>query len=485
VREGNGSRLDSWKEIAGYVGRDVRTAIRWERERGLPVHRVPGEKRGGVFVFTGEIDRWLLSVAIPADHSGMPEGPATPEPGATRRLAEQERAAEGRRRSVQSRWLAVLAGALVLLPLLGIALRAGIPRKRSGVVPVAAISLTGTELIAHSPGREVLWRHDFGRAVLSREDPAPERMPRTFSGTGDLDGDGLSDLVVSVRFGQETLYASQSRHELFAFSAAGRVLWSRRLEETLTFGAGTFAGPWQTPYGDETGPQVAVFSVAGEKRVAWAQSHCTWWPSILTVLDASGRLLSRWVHSGVIFAVAPMETASGLRLLVGGISNSREAAFLAVLDAAKAEGSGPEEPGSAFECRSCGPGRPLRYFVIQPSEQKLAVGPYNCLTDIRPDERGVEVRTTEHAPGSAVRVEAVARFSAEFKLEHTAWSSAWATGHRQLERAGKLDHPVERCPERDRPPRIREWTLENGWRDVTPVPIAAASTRAQTVDDSR
>ena len=37
-----GARLDSWKAIAGHLGRDVRTVLRWEKERGLPVHRVPG-----------------------------------------------------------------------------------------------------------------------------------------------------------------------------------------------------------------------------------------------------------------------------------------------------------------------------------------------------------------------------------------------------------------------------------------------------------
>src|SRR5215813_15119164 len=54
-------RLDSWKEIADYLKRDTRTAIRWEQERGMPVHRVPGGKRQAVFAFTNEIDAWLLS----------------------------------------------------------------------------------------------------------------------------------------------------------------------------------------------------------------------------------------------------------------------------------------------------------------------------------------------------------------------------------------------------------------------------------------
>src|ERR1041385_1511743 len=33
-------RLDSWKAIAAYLGRGVRTVQRWEREEGLPVHRL-------------------------------------------------------------------------------------------------------------------------------------------------------------------------------------------------------------------------------------------------------------------------------------------------------------------------------------------------------------------------------------------------------------------------------------------------------------
>ncbi|MGA7294164.1 MAG: tetratricopeptide repeat protein [Terriglobales bacterium] len=56
-----GNRLDSWKAIAEYLSRDVRSVQRWERSLGLPVHRVSGEKGGVVFAFTGELERWLQS----------------------------------------------------------------------------------------------------------------------------------------------------------------------------------------------------------------------------------------------------------------------------------------------------------------------------------------------------------------------------------------------------------------------------------------
>jgi eukaryotic-like serine/threonine-protein kinase len=54
----NGRRLESWKEISAYLNREVRTAMRWEKERGLPVHRIPG-KRSGVYALSSEVEAWL------------------------------------------------------------------------------------------------------------------------------------------------------------------------------------------------------------------------------------------------------------------------------------------------------------------------------------------------------------------------------------------------------------------------------------------
>jgi len=55
-------RLESWKAIARYLDRDVRSVQRWEHERGLPVHRIPGQK-GSVFAYESELDGWLHSRA--------------------------------------------------------------------------------------------------------------------------------------------------------------------------------------------------------------------------------------------------------------------------------------------------------------------------------------------------------------------------------------------------------------------------------------
>lgn len=62
-------RLDSWKDIAAYLGRQVRTVQRWEHERGLPVHRLPGGDKPRVYALPAEIDTWLGSQQTPSPPS--------------------------------------------------------------------------------------------------------------------------------------------------------------------------------------------------------------------------------------------------------------------------------------------------------------------------------------------------------------------------------------------------------------------------------
>jgi hypothetical protein len=58
----NKKRLDSWKAIAEFLGRSLRTVQRWHELNGLPVHHYGGHK-GSVFAYEEEIDRWLMGLA--------------------------------------------------------------------------------------------------------------------------------------------------------------------------------------------------------------------------------------------------------------------------------------------------------------------------------------------------------------------------------------------------------------------------------------
>lgn len=60
-QEPRGKRLESWKEIAGYLNRHVTTIRRWEKDEGLPVHRHRHTKLGSIYAYTRELDTWFES----------------------------------------------------------------------------------------------------------------------------------------------------------------------------------------------------------------------------------------------------------------------------------------------------------------------------------------------------------------------------------------------------------------------------------------
>lgn len=58
MTEPPGERLESWKKIAAYLKRDVRTVQRWEETNGLPVHRHMRAHRPLPYAYKNELDAW-------------------------------------------------------------------------------------------------------------------------------------------------------------------------------------------------------------------------------------------------------------------------------------------------------------------------------------------------------------------------------------------------------------------------------------------
>jgi len=75
-------RLDSWKEIAAYLKRDVTTVQRWEKREGMPVHRHLHDKLGSVYAFRAELDNWTAQRNIPVAREEPGEAAADAEPSA-------------------------------------------------------------------------------------------------------------------------------------------------------------------------------------------------------------------------------------------------------------------------------------------------------------------------------------------------------------------------------------------------------------------
>jgi len=92
-------RLDSWKAIASYLERTVRTAQRWEKKERLPVRRHRHLKGSSVHSSKQEIDEWRKRRSLTAGSQLLPPilpGLATESDSAQRGVLRSPNAEPGR-----------------------------------------------------------------------------------------------------------------------------------------------------------------------------------------------------------------------------------------------------------------------------------------------------------------------------------------------------------------------------------------------------
>src|SRR6266481_3703705 len=146
-------RLESWKAIAAYLGRDVTTVRRWEKREALPVHRLHHSKLGSVYAYTTELDAWRNGRA-PGIERGIPDSDSVPT---TTWLARHLRQA------------VVLVGLFIMLAA-GLAwfLRARTASTTAGArTPIRSLAVLPLENFSGNPGQDYL-SDGMTEALISR-----------------------------------------------------------------------------------------------------------------------------------------------------------------------------------------------------------------------------------------------------------------------------------------------------------------------------
>src|SRR5690242_14693201 len=137
-------RLDSWKEIAAYLGRDVTTVQRWEKREGMPVHRHVHDKRGSVYALSSELDTWREGRRERLEaEDGHPAGerPASAESSAATPSKAGSSVAEPRQKRAVRLWLLYALALGYMAITRSRATGAGQPRIRSlAVLPLKNMS---------------------------------------------------------------------------------------------------------------------------------------------------------------------------------------------------------------------------------------------------------------------------------------------------------------------------------------------------------
>lgn len=408
-------RLDSWKEIAEYLGRDVRTAMRWSKSHGLPVRRVAGGKGRSVFALANEIDAWMSGRGA--------ETPSGAAPAAT---------APASARLAAPRGVAITAAAVIV-----VSAAIGLTRFTART-PIRASATASSVTVTDTRGAE--------RAVHTF-DPAIDTLIAKAPLLTDLDADGAPDILVGVAYYDDVPNKIVRSGELLNIAPEGGVRWRFAFDDRLRFRDSTFTGPWGlTDW--QVGPPTS------HARIAVAAHDNLWWGSMVAVLDHSGQRLSTFVNPGWIESLLWLDPD---RLAVAGFSNARDAAILGVVDPDRALTQAPGSAGTPFHCAACPGEAPLFYAVFPRSELNvLTASRFNRAQIAWADDR-LLVTTVEIA-GDPLAATALYEFDRDLRLIRARYGDTYWDRHRQLELEGRLSHARAACPERDGPSGVQVWS---------------------------
>ncbi len=426
-----GDRLQSWKEIAVFLGHDERTVMRWERS-GMPVHRIPGTKRSRVYASRAEISHWLKDRA-----EVSPAQIVLP----TRRRFTKWFVATGIGAGVL-----VLSIALIILKL---------PRYGH---PPADARLSGQSLIALDSDGHKLWTHAFERKL----NPVLMSPPTQFTWVADLMGDGDREVIAIVPYALGPNQRDGTEFQIGCFSSRGKLLWSYTPRETFQFGTHELHGPWLV--------LDLIVSSRGTKKVIYAAlAHNEWGNSFVAELDpTNGHGIVRYVNTGTIRSLGEIRTSRATYLIAGGFNNEYDSGSAALIDESKPFAASPQTQGTRHKCTSCPDGNPDYYLVFPRSEGNRIVNGYETpVLNITVSDNEVAFSKYETSAGG-LGIDGVYLFGLEPRIHPISlrYGSFYDRQHREFERSGQLHHSLEQCPERLHPPPVRMWTPSTAWTDL-------------------
>jgi hypothetical protein len=435
-------RLNGWKEIASRLGRGVRTAQRWEKLHGLPVHRIGREGGEIVFAFTAELDRWARETS--ARGSGETSGPcAEPETEAEAPAAENTPPSPGHstphspalRVSTRRRSLAALAlGALALPALWAV-------RSPTGGLPLAVAAHAARIPVSWTLERRVLTvRGENGERLFEhaldfelRQTPSPARPGEAAPvEIADVDGDGRNEVLLAAPA------SDPAQRRFYCFEADGSLRFVHQPHGSVRFGDTEYTAPWAVEH---------VFltrHVDGSSGLWVASSQPGRFPGWLQELAPDGGVRQDYHTDGRITSVSEARWAGRDVVFVGAADQDQDGASVAIFDRDAVAGSAPAAR-AGYDCTSCTLGGP-REFIAFPRLCATSVGDSVAIDGVWVENGdGVTVATGHRrdaraGPGTPDQLLAFYRFDRNLDLVHAEVSREYQVAHDSLWRQGLLDH---------------------------------------------
>lgn len=401
--------LSSWKEIVQHLDVTVRTAQLWEKQRGLPVRRMPG-RRSRVYLRIDEYEAWLMGQGNAAQGALAGESAARSRYRAlgVSDLSTRRGAAVGVGISI-----AVIALAFSVLWL---------SQEPQPELPVRGY-VSGDTLIVENGLGDALFRHRFEKGLSARV-YARAHPPLWFA---DVDDDGIAEVLFSQRHAEPGL-----GDILFCFTAGGDELWRFEPGMEVSYQGETFENIYHTD-------SLQAADLGDGRRVVVISSiHYLDEPTQIAVLSAEdGTLMSQYWHSGHIghetmsLRIADVLGDGRKEIYAAGISNARKQATLVILDP-DAASAASEEPAE-YQVLGFPTGKEMaRVFFPRSAANRLS-DEYNGVVGVFPNGDSIRVSVAESfLPAAKPTVQY--KLTPALELVDIGLSDRFRFWHRQLTR---------------------------------------------------
>ena len=336
--------LTSWKEIAAYLDRDVRTCVRWEKRYGLPIHRLERDSKAKVFAYKDQIDEWLVKRL---DGEGPRRGRTGP--------------------------LRLLFQPLPLVFVLGVLAAAYFLLSRP-TVP-ADFHIRGSELVIVDGRDRELWRFNTRLAELKTESDYREHFQEKRLGGNyvpiwprilirDIDGDAQPEVLFSTqtRFDNEEAV-------LICFDRRGGEKWRFKAGGKLVLGAREIRQEFRI-----FGFDVDDYDGDGALEILVLSFHHLDWPCQAALLSPSGKLEGEYWNAGYLMdgSAGDVDGDGQKELLLSGVNNEYRRGCVAVFKPGQLRGSSPQND-EAFRFAGLEEGGQSAYILFPNSEIHAAM----------------------------------------------------------------------------------------------------------------
>jgi hypothetical protein len=340
--------------------------------------------------------------------------------------------------------------------------------RRSRTIPSSfpvRVDFTLNAMQALDDRGQVLWARTFPGVL----DTAVMGRPfSSYSHIGDFRGAGDREVLVIAPFHTD-LSPEPAQAEVDLFSSQGRLLWRYIPHGRFQFGKHDLNGSWVPA-------DLFISSHAGRVQIWLAVTHQVWGNSFVVNLDpVTGKDTLRYVNTGTIYALSEIRTQQGTFLVAGGFNNEADTGSLAVIDEAKPFAASPQSEGTRHKCLNCPRGEPDYYFEFPRSEiNELEQIHEDGVIRVQVTDNQIQIRKHELASWDGPQMLYLLKADPSLRVVSLRFESAYDMLHRKLEREGRIQHTLEKCPERLHPKPIRVWTPAAGWTEVQLDPSRAS-----------